>query len=95
MGFLSATLLTGARRGLWLTWQAGYEGREADGSPFLRLEEVKGEILEPSAWPHHLLLETAPGPEGWLPPNVALLTNGRPGEVPAQPFSMEGIAIFL
>ena len=35
-------------------------GWEADGSPFLCLEEVKGEILEPPAWPRHLLLETAP-----------------------------------
>lgn len=97
VGFSSATPLTGARRGLWLTWQAGCEGREADGSPFLCLEEVKGEILEPAAGPHHLLLETAPGPEGWRPPKVALLTNGRPGEAqpPAQPFSTESIAIFL
>lgn len=38
---------------------SGCEGQEADGSPFLCLEEVKGEILEPSAWLHDLLLETA------------------------------------
>lgn len=64
--------------GFWPTWQAACEGRKADGSPFLCLEEVKGEILEPSARPHHLLLEMAPRPEGWRPPNAALLTNGRP-----------------
>lgn len=65
----------------------GCEGWEADGSPFLYLEEVKGEILEPSAWLYHLLLDTAPGPGGWRTPNVALLKKGRPREA----FSMDGI----
>lgn len=67
----------------WLTWQAGCEGREADGSPLLCLEEVEDEILEPSGQPRHLLLEMVPGPEGWQSPNVALLTNGR--HMAAQP----------
>ena len=97
VGFFSPTLLTGARRGLWLTWQAGCEGWEADGRPFLCLEEVKSEILDPAAWPHHLLLEMAPRPEGWRPPNMVLLWSGRPGKAgpSAQSFSMDSMAILL